>query len=232
MKYLSRFFLGATLTFFVSANSFAQAFEGTISMEVSAASFGDKPIPMSMSTKGEKSLIQIEIPQGNMAMYIDRASNKMTMVMAAQKMGMEMDMKKMEEMAKKSDDESSVKETDQKKTINGYNCELYIVTSEKSGVSNWWMTKDLPKSMIAALRNAFKNGGLGMSRGRKGGISHEIEELFEKGWLPIRMETIKDGKAESTVTFVKYEQKKLDDSIFILPSDITIMQMPAGMGGQ
>lgn len=232
MKYLLRFSSGALVALLISVNSFAQAFEGVITMEVSASSFGEKSIPMSISTKGEKSVIQIEVPQGNMAMYMDRASDKMTMVMAAQKMGMKMDVKKIEEMAKKSDDESSVKETDQKKTINGYNCELYIVTSKKSGGSNWWMTKDLPKSMTQALKSAFKNGAMGLSRGQKGGSNHEIEELFEKGWLPIRMEMKKDGNTENTVTFIKYEQKKLDDSIFIVPTDINIMQMPAGMGGQ
>ncbi len=231
MKYFSRFFLGAAVMLFVSTSVFAQAFEGVISMEISSSSSGEKPIPMSISTKGKKSLIQIEAPQGSMAMYMDRESEKTTMVMEAQKMGMEMDMKKIEEMAKSSDQKSSVKETDEKKMINGYNCELYTVTSEKGSTSNWWMTKDLPKSMIQALKSAFKNGSMGLSRGRKSGSNHEIEELFEKGLLPIRMESIKDGKFESTVSFLKYEQKKLDDSIFIVPADINIMQMPAGMGG-
>ena len=230
MKFLFRFCIVTLSVFLVSASSFAQSFEGTISMEVSSQSMGDKPIPMTISTKGDKSAIQIDAPQGSMTMIMDRSTDKMTMIMAAQKMGMEMDMKKMEEKAGKSESKSEVKETDERKMINGYNCRLFIVTSEKAGASNWWMTKDLPKSMISALKSAYKHGSMGMMRG-KSTNNHEIEELFEKGWLPIRMEMNKDGKSESSLTFLKYEQKSLDDSIFAIPTDIKIMQMPAGMGG-
>ena len=233
MKKFLHLCLGAFIALFITANAFAQSFEGTLTMEVSSQSFGDKAIPMSISTKGDKSVIHIDAPQGSMTMIMDRSTNKMTMVMAAQKMGMEMDMKKMEEMAGKAEDKTSVKATGESKVINGYKCELYTVSSEKGGLSNLWMTKDLPKSMTTALMNAFKHGSMGFSRGRKSGSSAVIEELFEKGLLPIRMEsTSKEGKIESSVTFLKYEQKSLDDSIFAIPTDIKIMQMPAGMGGQ
>ena len=206
-------------------NAFAQGFEGTISMEIATAKTGDKTIPMSISTKGDKSLIKVDGPMGAMNMYTDRKLEKITMVMPAQKMGISMSTAAKTE---KGSDDSKVTVTEKKKMINGYNCQLYTVTSEKSGtVTDMWLTGDLPKSMAFAFKNAFSNPG---GRNSKS-LSPAIEEIFKKGLLPIQFEVKKDGKTESTVNFLSYKEEKLDDSVFVIPSDIKVRDMPAMGGG-
>src|SRR5437016_5735908 len=146
MKQSKNLFFTAALLL-LSINAFAQGFEGTISMEVTAPNMGEKKIPMTISTKGDKSLIHIETPQGAMNMYTNRSTEKTTMVMLARKMGFTMSTAAKIE---KASDDSKVTATGEKKMINGYNCELYTVVSEKNGTSNMWLTNDLPKSLILA----------------------------------------------------------------------------------
>jgi len=227
MKQRTSFFLSAAILLLFSANAFAQ-FEGTISMETSSPMAGDKKMPMTISTKGDKSLIQIESPQGHMAMYNDRSTNMITMVMAERKMGFIIDGAKSTSSQDSSKDNSDVTATGQKKTINGYNCELYTVTSDKN-TADWWLTSDLPKSLFDGFKSALSNPA--MSRDHKSHFSPSMEKLFMKGLLPIQIESKRDGKTESTVTFLKYDQSKLDDSIFVVPSDVKIMQMPSMGGG-
>ena len=80
--------------------------------------------------------------------------------------------------------------------------------------------------MMIALKDAFANAGNPNARGT-GGFSEATEELFKKGMLPIQMEEKRDGETISTVTFVKFEEKKLDDALFAIPQDIHVMEMPA-----
>jgi hypothetical protein len=231
MKHFTRFFLSAVFVALCSFNVFAEGFEGILTMNITSAKM-EKPMTMMITTKGEKSVVSMEMPQGAMKMYVDHSTGKMVTVMESMKMGMEMDLKKMEEMTKNSEAAPKIEATNEKKVINGHNCELYRITSAKGDVSNMWMTDDLPKSLLNTMQSAFKNGLDGGMRGQKNNATTAaMKSLFEKGLVPIQIESLHDGKVETTITFIKYEQKKLDDSIFIVPSDIKIRQMPSFMGG-
>ena len=229
MKLHKSLFLAAIITLLLISNASAQMFEGMIMMEITSPKF-DKPMTMTISTKGDHSMFVMQMPQGNINLYIDKASQKITMVMAAMNMGMEMPMTKPDKSTAGA--APKVEEIGDKQMINGHSCELYRVTAQNGNQSNWWVTDDLPKSLLNSMKGVYNNSGSAM-RSTKGSApgSEAIEAMFNKGLMPIRVEMLKDGKPATTMTFVKYEQKHLDDSVFIVPSDIKIQQMPAGMGG-
>lgn len=231
MKYLIRFSLGALLVLLLSVNSFAQGFEGVLQIEISSVKMGDSKMTLTTYCKGDKSMTEMNMPQGNMKMYMDQKTHKSIMVMEAMKMGMEMDMDKAQEKKKNSDDASpTVQTTGETKIINGHSCELYKVTTTKGDQSNWWMTKDVPKSMLASLKNIYNNGAGGFKK--QGPGREAIEAMFKKGLAPIQIEMIKEGKIETTMTFVKFEEKDVEDSMFKIPDGITVQKMPNMGGGE
>jgi hypothetical protein len=230
MKRHTRFFLGAALVLLFSANGFAQMFEGVITMEITSPKM-KKSMTLITSMKGDKSMAEMQMPQGSMKIYTDQASGKITTVMESMKMGMEMDMNVMAKSVSK-DDPPKVEATGEKKIISGHSCELYRLTAHDNKQSNWWMTGDLPRSILNSLREIYKNSKGSLPGGNAGTGAVAIEKMFQKGLAPIEIDMLKDGKAESSITFIKYEQKHIDDSIFVIASDIKIQPMPAKGGGQ
>ena len=233
MKYLLRFSFGALVALLLTTNSFAQGFEGVVKMEISSPKMGDSKMTLTTYCKGDKTMTEMNMPQGNMKMYMDQKTHKSTMVMEAMKMGMEMNTSEAQTIVKNQKDSSSspvkVEGTAERKVISGHNCELYHVTMTNGDQSNWWMTKEVPKSVLASLKNIYNNGAAGMKK--QGPGNEAIETMFRKGMAPIQIEMIKDGKPETTITFVQYEQKDIEDSMFKIADDIKIQQMPAGLGG-
>ena len=230
MKYLLRFSLVALIALLISANSFAEGFEGIVQIEITSPKMGGSKMSLTTYIKGEKSLTEMSMPQGNMKIYVDQEKHKSIMVMEAMKIGMEMDMSKAKDLTKKSDDAApTIEATTEKQMISGHNCVLYRVTTKNGEQSNWWMTKDVSNSILSSLKNIYNNGAAGL-KGR-GPSSEAIEEMFKKGLVPIQIESLKDGKPEATITFVKFEKKDIEDSMFKIADDIKIQQMPAGMGG-
>ena len=225
MKHFISFFLFAAFIAVTSVNTLATGFEGVISMQAVVAQMGDQAIPITISTKGEKTLMEMSIPMGTMKIIMDRETGKMTTIMGQN--GMQRDMNSDAKKNKKSDpDDTKVVATGEKKVINGHNCELYIVTF-KDGESDMWVTSEMPATMLEAMKSSFTGGMQALSsRGGSGGGG--FEEIFKKGLVPIQVEMKKDGKLNATVTVLSFEQKKLDDSVFEVPADVQIMQMPAG----
>ncbi|MDP4229424.1 MAG: DUF4412 domain-containing protein [Bacteroidota bacterium] len=232
MKCLFQATLASLLALCISVPVFGQGFEGILKMEISSVKTGDRKMEMTIYSKDTKTMTEMESPQGKIKIYADLAADKSTMVMESMKTGMELDLKKAREMLKTATDSAvpSVEETSVTKVVNGHNCKLYHVISRKGDTSNWWMTKDVPSSVLGALKNAYHNGGSLRSQ-RRGPGSAAVEEMFKKGLVPMQVESLKDGKPESTISFVSYEQKHLDDSIFKIGDDIKIRPMPAGFGG-
>jgi len=224
--------LSALLAFFFTNVSFAQTFEGTITMEISSAKL-QQPMTMVISTKGEKSATEMQTSQGSMKMYFDKTEGKMTTVIG--KMGIQMDIKEAMDKAKEKKKDalsSKVTATGEKQVINGHTCELYIVTAKDSNRSNWWMTADLPKSLLNSLHNIYNNSARAPLGARSGSPGMEaIGEMFKKGLVPIKVEILKEGKPETTMSFVSYEQKHLDNSVFEIPKDVIFQPLPTGMSG-
>jgi hypothetical protein len=229
MKHYLRFFLGAILTLLFSTNSFAQGFEGTVSIEVNVTMWGGQPIPVTMSSKGAKSVMEMSMPMmGSMKMYIDRLAGKMITVMGQS--GMEAPLNSETFKVTKTDN-STVKATGEKKDINGHHCELYTLTS-REGVTDLWVTGDLPKSMIEMIKVSFKAGMQSFANGKAGGTASAFDEMTAKGLLPIRIEMKNDGKSIATISLTGYEEKKIDNSIFVVPSDVKITSNSEMGGGQ
>ena len=214
----------------ISAN--AQNFEGVITMQMIVPQLGADKVPMVITSKAEKSVMEMTIPnQGTMMMYTNRATQKMVMVMAAMKMGYEIDLKKAEQAAAASNANPSIpKATGQKKTINGFNCELYTMSPKDGSEVEMWLTGDLPKSLSSAVGGAIS----GMNKMNAGGNSSKaFEEILSKGLVPIEFDAKTAGQVVATIQFVKYEQKPIADSYFVVPSDISVQPMPdrGSMGG-
>ena len=126
MKHCLRFLSILASILLIAGTVFAQAFEGTMTMEMSVAQMGTQKISMTVSVKGDKSVSDMQMPSvGAMKMYVDQKAETMTMVMPSMKMGMVTDLKKAAEMAKKNQDTipPTITATGEKKTINGHNSE-------------------------------------------------------------------------------------------------------------
>jgi preprotein translocase subunit SecD len=207
----------------------AETFEGTISMTITSAQLGGKTIPMTINVKGDKAMVQMEVPQaGAIKMFSDKATGKTVFVMEAMKMGFEMP--KADPSAPKETPQVP-KPTGEKKTINGHYCEKYSSTSSDGTEIDMWLTTDMSKSLSAALRNAFTGAIAAMSRGKNTDGASAYAELFNGGKLPVEVDVVKGGVVQATVTYDKFEQKSLSDAMFIVPAEVNIQQMPAGMGG-
>ncbi len=225
---MKRIILSVFALCFLSALSFAQGFEGVITMSMSIPQMGDKPMPMVMSMKGEKSLTHMEMgPMGATDIYKD-GSTKMVMVMKAMNMGYEMDLAKVKEQASKDEKIPEITATGKKEKINGYNCEKYVCTLEKGMTMEMWMTSELPKNISTAIANSIQGG---MRSAASSGTATAFEEMMKKGLATIRVSVKKDGEEQAQINFEKFEAKSLPDELFIVPAGVNIMQMPSGMGG-
>ncbi|MEP7235008.1 MAG: DUF4412 domain-containing protein [Ignavibacteriota bacterium] len=234
MKRNLKLYLVLVAVLSVSTAAFCQPFEGNINMQITSAKMA-QPISLAISTKGDKTAMQMDMPQGSIKVYFDKAAGKMTTVMG--KMGMQMDIPKTNDAIKEKSSESGIDivNSGEKKMINGHSSVRYIATTKDGLKSNWWMTDDLPKSLINSLHEIYKNSGKAAMAARTSApASAAIAEMFKKGLVPIQVEMLKDGIPETTITMMSFEQKHLPDSEFVIPSDIMIRPMPGmpGMGGE
>ena len=236
MKQFIRVCLLAMVGVLLNMTANAQGFEGVITMQMEVPQLGPDKVPMVVTSKGDKSVMEMTVPQqGTMSVYTNRATKKMVMVMAAMKMGFEIDMNKPGIAAKADEVKQMPKATGQKKMIAGYNCELYTLDPKDGSQVEMWMTGDLPKTLSMAVGSAI--GGLGtMNKGGagNGGASGGFDDILAKGLVPIEFDAKSDGKVMATIQFVKYEQKSIADSFMEVPSGINIQQMPdmGKMGGR
>lgn len=209
------------------ANANAQGTGIEITSKMTSPMMGGNPMPMVVDIKGDKAVTTMNNPMGEMKVYTDNSTHKTVLVMGG-KTGYEVDAKKAEELAAAKKDSIVPVATGQKKTINGYNCELYTATSSDADFE-MWMTSDFPKDITEAMKKFSSGGGIG---GMRGGKANPFGSLMEKGLAPVQTDVKNKGQLMASIEFVKYERKSLDDAMFIVPSDVTIQPMPAMMGGQ
>ena len=210
----------------LSGSAFAQSFEGTIEMEIKAAQLGaTEALPLTISTKGDKSKISFELPQaGEMAVYSDNAAKRVVTVMAAMNMGFEIKTDQVN-----ADAEATITPatpTGKNNTINGYACDEYTCTTKEGLVVNMWLTKDMPANLKGSIFDAIKNSTQGLAN------TDSYLKLLAEGYIPIQTVVIKDGSEMATITMKKFEAKSIPDATFEIPANISIQQMPAGMMGK
>ncbi|HET9136841.1 MAG TPA: DUF4412 domain-containing protein [Candidatus Kapabacteria bacterium] len=229
MKQITRVFASIVALILLSSTLRAATAEGTITMTMTSPQLGGKEVPVTVNVKGDKAMIQMDVPQaGSIKVFSDNTTGKTVFVMEAMKMGFEMPKAE----PKASTQQANVpKPTGEKKTINGHYCEKYSSTNADGTEIDMWLTTDMPKDLGALLRNAFAGALTAMSRGKNSDGTSAYAELFSGGKLPVEIDMLKGGVVQATVTYNKYELKSLSDALFTVPTDINIQQMPAGMGG-
>ena len=215
----------AVLLIFVSiipSRIHAQGFEGEITMQMSSPTMGDQKIKMIYMVKGDNVLQTADDPKnGKVLIYTDTKTGSQTIVMEAQKHGMQIDQSLMEDAIKKMRMPVLLpKASEKKQKIAGYNCELYTITIDSTQEMDIWLTKDFPKDISLAIRKCTE---LGMKN--TGVKSDALIDLFKSGYAQVRMEMKIKGVTQLTNEFAKADSEKLDDAIFIIPSDIKIEKL-------
>ena len=197
----------------------AQEFEGTITTQMFSPMLGNQKIEMVSMVKGNNVLQTANDPkQGKMSIYTDMKTGTQIIVMEAQKQGMEIDQSAVDQAIKSMHLPVLIpKATGTKQKIAGYNCELYTLTIDSTQEMDIWLTKDLPKEVVAALKNCTEAGM--KSTGVK---SDGLMSLFKNGYAQVRMEIKFNGVTQLTNEFVKAESKKIKDTAFIVPADIKV----------
>ena len=197
----------------------AQAFEGTITMQMASPMLGNQKIDMLSMVKGNKVLQIADDPkQGKISIYTDLNTGTQIIVMEAQKQGMLIDQAMIDQALKSMNMPVLVPIlTGKKQKIAGYDCELYTIAMDSVQEMDIWLTKDFPKDLSVAIRNCTEAGM------KTSGVKSEaLLKLFQKGYGQVRMEMKYKGVTQLTNEFAKAEAKKLDDAMFTVPSDIKV----------
>ncbi len=216
------------VTFALASTVFAQGFEGTMTMQMSIPQMGGNPISIEVSMKGTKSVMTTNMPfMGETKVYADAATQK-TIIVNGGKKGYEVDNSK--EPETNAADTIAPVATGQRKTINGYACELYTAKAKDADM-DIWETADFPKDMVASIAKSYHSMMGGMRATRGGGPGSALKRLTEKGLVPVEVDVKKDGSVMATLEFVKYEKKPLDDAMFVVPADVKIGPPPTGRMG-
>ena len=173
----------------------AQEFEGTITTQMSSPMLGSQKIEMVSMVKGNKVLQTADDPkQGKMSIYTDGKTGTQIIVMESQKQGMEIDQDVIDAAIKSMHLPALIPNpTGTKKKIAGYNCELYTLAIDSSQEMDIWLTKDLPKEIVAALKNCTEAGM--KSTGVK---SDGLMSLFQNGYAQVKMEIKYNGVTQLT----------------------------------
>jgi Domain of unknown function (DUF4412) len=210
---------GARLLFFLiliisltGSYSFSQSsFEGKVTMKVTSEG---KSNSMNYLIKGDKMRIDFSQMGHASAMIMDMNAKKSFVLMPEQKMYMEINMGNFEDMAKNEKKDIEFKMTDVTKNINGFNCVKWIYKS-KDAHGDMWMTKDLGSFMM------YSNP-MGHSQ-----QPEWMKKIQNEGYFPMLV-TVYDNndKTTSELEVTSVEKQNLDASLFAVPPDYKLLQMP------
>ncbi len=168
-------------------------------------------IDMDYYIKKDKFRVEIKGGEGTSVMLINK--DRSVMLMPQANMYMEFPNEIDEPLGNKEDEnEFAAARTGQKKTILGYECELYIFKEEES-ILEIWATDELGFFMFAA--NPMEQ-------------SQISNKYFVDGFFPLQI-IIKDkiGTGNGKVEVVKIEKQSVADSMFEIPAGYSKMTMPS-----
>jgi hypothetical protein len=199
------------------------AFEGTITWAMSVPVLDDDKHDMIINVKGDKSEMDMDMGvQGDVKVYSDRSTKKMTMVMSATKSGYTMEMK---DVKTTNSDSIDFKPTGKKENIAGHPSEEYLIKGAYSDIS-MWVTADFPKDIQESFVRSLSNNPR-----QDANETRAMKQFADRGYMPVRIVVNVSGETQMSMEFVKYERKSVDDAIFVIPADIKISPMPTGAGG-
>jgi len=190
---------------------------------------------MTMTVKGQKA--RIDLPGSQMSSIIDAKEGKMFTLLHKQKEVMVVsldDLKKGAELAAKSEQgqEKSTfhatgrsacggKKTGRTDTIQGYKCAEYEIlgAGEHAAKIRCWITEDVDDSEMEVVRSFG---------GKMGGLFGFNDVQKPKGMV-IRSESkmkISGRDVTSTSEVQSIKREPVADSIFVIPADYKVMEMP------
>ena len=202
-----------------SSPSFGSGFEGAIVMHTSSAKQGGGE-DMLFLTKGGKLRIDAPGRDGTVAHSIfDPTTQKITVLMDTQELAMQMPVPAPNMPGGAAGGTSSTKlaRTGKHETIAGFDCEDWEMTLANGNRESTCVAQGLSFFDFSAM--AGPTGG---------GVRSWAEELRDKNGFPLRaLETDPSGKEISRMEVTKIQKKTLDDSIFAVPANFHLMQVPA-----
>jgi len=198
------------LLFSLCSFSFAQNdFEGKIVMRIT----DEESTDIDYYLKKDKMRMEFKSDEGVMAILFDKKTSKTLMVMPEQKMYMEFPKIDFTE-----DEESSgnkmpeIKMTGEKKVINGYNCEKWLIKDDEYQVEAW-MTDQLGSYFM-------------MNSPMSGGPENKWQKQLQGNFFPMFVTVMENGEKQTTMEVVSADKISLKDDLFNVPSDFQRLNMP------
>jgi len=167
---MKRFLLFASILLF-SLSGYSQGFEGSFTMATESYSDETKSMdPMktdiSFFIKGDKTLMETKVEgmDGNLKVLMDESDDAVYTLMSqgGQKMAMKNSLSQIQNMADKGtetmeNDDYEVTKTSESKTIDGYSCTKYNVTSTEYD-GHFWATQELDFSYEELMESINMQG--------------------------------------------------------------------------
>jgi hypothetical protein len=210
----------------------AGSFEGKVTMTISSSGSKDAPQTMNYSIKEGYLRVDMAAMKGGGAFITDFKKREMIIIMDQQKMYMVKDLPDPASYQKpagsrpmaapaSTPSDVSFKDTGQKETIAGYECEKYEVTSPR-GTTDIWATDQL--GMFGGL-----NMGGGM--GHRSAAPSAWESVIKgSGFFPMRVVS-NDGGKKFKLEVTQVDRESLPDSLFAPPDGYRKFDLGAMMSG-
>jgi hypothetical protein len=207
----------------------AQEFEGVVNIKMHA---GAEPMNMVYQIKGQRTRMEMNGPQGPAVVLMDMSAGSVTTLMPQMKMYMSMDLANIAGRTTPSGTGTLPKltATGKKETVAGHSCEHWLVGDQQD--------------VDMCLAKGLGYFGMGQGPGR-GGLSDALKlfsrdpktaaqiaadpqwsKLMEGGAFPMKISRIENGVARPMMEVTGVERRKIDDSLFNVPSDYREMKMP------
>lgn len=155
--------------------------------------------------------------EGYMTMITTDKQGKTEGFKMKQRYSFQIDQEEMEAELEETLEDFDIQKTGNRRTINGYDCEEYIITTEDA-VVNSWLTTDLDFDLASYMRMFTKN-----NQG-KSPFANNTDLPYEG--FPIEQTYIsKDGKTESTTTFRDIQTGSNIDLTIFDTSGVKIMDL-------
>jgi hypothetical protein len=199
-----------------------KAFEGTVYWTLSVPQMDSEKHEMKINVRGEKTETEIDLGiQGGVKSFIDRDKKKIYVVLEAMHSGMYMDIPSDSAAhAIASKEILDLKPTGKKEIINGHPSEEFVIQTPKANI-DLWAASDFPKSLCESMHHAIAS-----QPGQDPQQQKMLSMLADKGLFPIKIIVMEGTEVATTMEFVKYEEKPLDNAIFELPKDIKFTPAP------
>src|ERR1043166_5869148 len=198
----------------------AQSFEGIISMNLSQ----DRGSQNEMRYLIRKGLMRMEVdsPMGSVAMIMDPASGKTTMLIPERQMYMEIssDAGRIAEQVRQRGSNADMKATGKMETIAGFRCEHYLGTADDGKQFDVCLAKGIGGFMMGTPMGRVRGGGGGGGDGMSAWAKKLGTDLF-----PLRVQQVGGGVVMEVTSI---EKKSLDDSLFKVPDGYVNMTSMMG----